>query len=335
MRTGPRDYYEVLGVRRNADQKDIKRAFRRLARKYHPDVNPGNKEAEQRFKEISEAYEVLSDPEKRNQYDRFGRAGERWSQAGAGRPGGFTWAAGAPAGFSGFGFGGHVDLNDLLGDLLGGRAARRRRGQDLRFEIELTLEEAARGVARDILVPLPEPCPACQGSGMAGRAVLCPTCRGTGQLERTKRLEVKIPPGVHSGSRIRLTGQGVGGGDLYLTPKVAPHPIFKRRGDDLECEVPVTFAEAALGGEIEVPTLSVTPREGAASSAAGVRMKLPAGTSSGQQLRLAGKGMPRSRGGGHGDLYVRIRVVVPRDLSGEEKQLIQRLGELRRDNPRA
>ncbi len=310
-----RDYYDILGVSRDADEKEIKRAFRRLARKHHPDVNPGNKQAEARFKEISEAYQVLGHPEKRQKYDQFGHAGEMWAQPGAGAPGGYTWSAN---------FG---NLDDLLEELLGGRGGPRgrgARGQDLRFEIELTLEEAARGVTREITLSLPQTCPRCQGAGLLGGGALCATCGGSGRTEYPKRLEVRIPPGVHTGSRIRLAGQGVAGGDLYLIPKIAPHPVFRRRGDDLECEIPVTYTEAALGGEIEVPTL-----EGR------VKMKLPAGTSGGQRLRLAGKGMPRAKGGGRGDLYVQPRVVVPKNLTDEERALIARLGDLRQESPRA
>jgi molecular chaperone DnaJ len=309
------DYYEILGVGREANEKEIKRAFRRLARKYHPDVNPGNKQAEAKFKEISEAYQVLSDSERRQKYDQFGHMGEMWTQAGGAAPGGFSWS-------TDFG-----NLDDLLEELLGGRGsarARRPRGQDLRFEMDLTLEEAARGVTREVSVSVPQTCPRCQGRGLAGGGTFCPGCAGSGRVEQGKRLEVKIPAGVHTGSRIRLAGQGVAGGDLYLIPKVAPHPLFKRRGDDLECEIPVTFAEAALGAEIEVATL-----EGR------VKVKLPPSSSGGQRLRLAGKGMPRAKGGGRGDLYVQLRIVVPKNLSDEEKALIARLGELRRESPRA
>src|SRR5574340_347705 len=194
----PRDYYDVLGVKRDADEKEVKRAFRKLARKYHPDVNPGNKEAEQKFKEISEAYEVLGDADKRAKYDQFGQATQ---QAGAGAPGGFAWAS------PGFG-----NIDELLEELLGGRAGGRRgprrpRGQDLRFEIELTLEEAAQGVTRELSVPLPQVCPQCQGSGLVGRSAACPGCGGSGQVGRTKKLEVRIPKGVSTGSKIRLVGQ--------------------------------------------------------------------------------------------------------------------------------
>ncbi len=327
-----RDYYEILGVSRDADEKAVKSAFRRLARKYHPDVNPGDKKAEQHFKEISEAYEVLRDPKKRSQYDRFGHLGDAWRQAAAGAPGGGAGPSAAGPDFDFSGFGGN--LNDLLEDLLGARGApfsqpRARRGQDVRAEIQLTLEDAFRGVSRDVTLPIPEVCPTCSGAGIFGQGSVCTNCKGGGQVEQVKRLQVKIPPGVRTGSRVRLAGQGVVGpsgqrGDLYLIPKVQPHRLFKRQGDDLHMEVPVSFVEAALGAEIEVPTLNGR-----------VTMKLPAGASSGQQLRLAGRGMPRMKGGGSGDLYVRIRVVVPKNLSGEEKDLIGRLKGLRRDDPRA
>ncbi len=329
---GSRDYYETLGVSRDADEKAIKSAFRRLARKYHPDVNPGDKEAERKFKEISEAYEVLRDPKKRSQYDRFGHLGDAWRRAAAGAPGGWAGRATAGPDFDFSGFGGN--LNDLLEELLGGRGgpfaqARPRRGQDVRAEIELTLEDAYHGVTRDITLPIPQMCAMCGGGGIIGQGSVCTACRGAGQVGQTKRLQVKIPPGVRTGSRVRVAGQGAPGptgqrGDLYLIPKVAPHAVFRRQGDDLHIEVPVSYVEAALGAEVEVPTLNGQ-----------VKMKLPAGASSGQRLRLAGRGMPRMRGGGSGDLYVRIRIVVPKNLSREEKNLIRRLGDMRRDNPRA
>ncbi|UCC68238.1 MAG: DnaJ domain-containing protein [Armatimonadota bacterium] len=331
-----RDYYQVLGVGRDADEKEIKRSFRRLARKYHPDVNPGDKVAEQKFKEISEAYEVLRDSKKRRQYDQFGQVGDFWGQrgTGAGAPGGFTWQATAGPDFD-FGFG---SINDVLEEILGGRGAGRaepftrvrpRRGQDVQVEINLTLEDAFRGAERQIAVPLPQMCPQCQGAGLVGRGAACSACGGRGQTEHVKRLDVKIPPGVRTGSKIRLAGQGMAGpggapGDLYLVPNIAPDRFLKRQGDDLHCEVPVTYTEAALGAEIEVPTLNGK-----------VKTKLPPGTSSGRRLRLSGKGMPRMKGGGHGDLYVQIRIVVPKHLTKEEQELIARLGELRRDSPRA
>ena len=330
MTAEPRDYYAVLGVSRDADEKDIKRAFRRLARKYHPDMNPGDKEAERKFKEISEAYEVLRDPKKRQEYDHFGHLGSTWRQGGAGAPGGFTWRATTTG--PDFDLGGFGNLNDLLEDILGGRGSAstrtRRRGQDVRVEVDLTLEEASRGAARQVAIPLPQMCPICHGLGVVGQHAVCSRCGGRGQTEQVKRLEVKIPPGVRTGSRVRLAGQGAVGasgdrGDLYLIPRVAPHHLFKRQGDDLYCEVPVTYTEAALGAEIEVPTLNGR-----------VKAKLPPGASSGRRLRLAGKGMPRAQGG-RGDLYLRIRIVVPANLTKEEKDLIARLGALRRESPRS
>ncbi len=330
MPSAARDYYGILGVAREADEKAIKSAFRKLARKYHPDVNPGDKQAEQKFKEITEAYEVLRDPKKREQYDRFGHLGDGWRHA-TSAPGG--WAGrGAGADFDLGGFGG--GLNDLLEDLLGGRGraytqTRARKGQDVRAEIELALTEAFTGVAREIALPIPQLCPTCHGAGILGQGAVCNQCGGAGQIEQMKRLEVKIPAGVRTGSKVRVAGQGAPGtsgqrGDLYLIVKVAHHPLFKRQGDDLQLELPVTYAEAALGAEVEVPTLNGR-----------VKMKLPAGASSGQKLRLAGRGMPRMGGAGSGDLYVNIRIVVPKNLSEQEKELITRLGELRRENPRA
>jgi DnaJ-class molecular chaperone len=331
-RSGTRDYYQVLGVSRDADEKAIKTAFRRLARKYHPDVNPGDKEAERKFKEISEAYEVLRDPKKRRQYDQFGHLGAGWQQAAAGAPGGWGGAGVGPDfEFRGFGAG----LGDLFEEILGGRGAgvftdaRPRRGRDVRAEIELSFEEAFNGATREVAVSVAETCPICQGQGVVGKGSVCAQCGGAGQVERMKRLQVRIPPGVRTGSRIRVAGQGEAGpsgqrGDLFLIARVAPHRLFKRQGDDLQVEVPVTYAEAALGAEIDVPTMNGR-----------VKMKLPAGASSGQRLRLAGRGMPRMRGGGRGDLYVQIKVVVPKNLSQEERDLIARLGEMRSEDPRA
>jgi curved DNA-binding protein len=293
--TNARDYYEVLGVGRSADEKEIKRAFRRLARRYHPDANPGDKEAEKKFKEISEAYAVLSDATKRAEYDQSGRA-----QGLPGGPGGFQWE---PTYGPGYGFQDFGGFEDLLGDLLGrsGASPRRQRGRDVTVEMDLSLREAYTGTTRQVAIPTHPP----------------------------KRLEVKIPAGVQTGARIRLAGQGEAGptglrGDLYLIPRVLPDERFTRQGDDLYCEVPVTYPEAALGAEIEVPTLDGK-----------VKTRLPAGTSSGRQLRLAGKGMPRMRGGGQGDLYAKINIVVPKELTPEERRLTEKLGELRRANPRA
>jgi curved DNA-binding protein len=296
-----KDYYEILGVPRNASDKDIRRAYRRLARQHHPDVNPGDKRAEAKFKQIGEAYSVLSDAEKRAQYDRSGHLGDAW-QTGRGHPGDVRWE---PVGDSPFGSFFEYIRGDWVKDVFGQAAATSSgvRGQDLEQEIELSLEEACRGTSRRIQMTVP-----------GGKA---------------RSVEVKIPPGVADGSRVRLAGQGsvgLGGGragDLYLITRVKPHPTFERKGDDLYADVPVSVGEAALGAEIEVPTMSGM-----------MKVKVPAGTSSGQSLRLKGLGMPRLKRTGSGDLYARIMVAVPKNLTEQERQLLERLASLRHDNPR-
>lgn len=363
-RMGYKDYYQILGVPKNASEKDIKQAYRRLARKYHPDVNPGNKQAEEKFKEISEAYEVLSDKEKRAKYDQFGEYWKQASQQGqAGWPGGFTTHEDFGAGF---------DLGrDLFETLFGGArsqttAQREAVGQDVEQEIEVTLEEAFSGATKYLNVTLQDtcdtcrgtgdqpgsptrPCPSCRGAGKAsgiagllgqacehcgGRGRIasqkCTACGGSGWATRQRRIEVKIPAGVDNGSRIRLTGEGVAGrpggrrGDLYLVVRVRPHPTFERKGDDLYVEVPVTFPEAALGAEITVPTINGR-----------VKMKVPPGTQSGQSFRLAGMGMPRLHGTGRGDQFVKTYVVVPKNLTARERELVRELASLRPESPRS
>jgi DnaJ-class molecular chaperone len=314
MATKQKDYYGILGLKRDADEKQIKRAYRRLARKHHPDLNPNDHSAEDRFKAVQEAYEVLGDPEKRARFDQFGHLGDAWRYA---QPG----PGGAPPG------GG---LGDVFERLFRSGGPARARGRDLRTEVVVSLGEAYRGTSRSIAVPVPETCPTCRGTRLGPGNTPCPTCGGHGRVERPKRLTVKIPPGVDEGSRIRVAGEGGAGvgdappGDLYLITKMARHAFFEREGDDLRCEAPVTFAEAALGAKVDLPTM--TGR---------VKVTVPPGSSSGRVLRLTGQGMPRLRGQGHGDLYVRLRIVVPENLTEEEKKLIGQLAERRHENPRA
>jgi molecular chaperone DnaJ len=332
-----KDYYAILGVSRTSAEKDIKAAYRRLARKYHPDVNPGDKSAEERFKEIAEAYEVLSSPDTRRKYDQYGHLGEGWRHVGDGGfppPGGGTRPGAGQGYFNQEDLRFETDYSDILGNIFGGQGPRFRRsqapmrGEDLQYEVELTLEEAALGTERAVTLSVHESCATCRGAGsVSGRA--CPTCHGTGSVEVPRTLTVRIPRGVKEGAKIRLAGKGGAGmmggpaGDLFLLPRIAPHPRFERKGDDLYTEVPVTFPEAALGAEVEVPTLQGT-----------VTARVPAGTSSGQSLRLRGKGMPRWQAEGHGDLYVKVRIVTPRDLSEHERELIEELSRLRPETPR-
>src|SRR5213076_1854857 len=311
-----KDYYRILGVDRNADDKTIKSAYRRLARKYHPDVAKA-KDAGERFKEISEAYEVLSDPQKRQRYDTLGPDWQRYAQAGPGAPGGFRAQYSSDLGdlgaFSEF-------FRTVFGDLGGRRAAedffgsrRPRRGEDVQAHVEITLEEAFGGTRRTFALDLDEP---------------CPTCHGGGWQRARRQVDVKIPAGVKSGQKVRVSGEGAGGpgarGDLYLTVTVSAHPIFERRGDDIHVSVPITAPEAALGTTIEVPTLKGR-----------VSMKIPPATSSGRVFRLPGYGMPRGKGGGAGDQFVTVKIVMPNDLTSAERELYAKLKAERGDNPRA
>jgi molecular chaperone DnaJ len=343
-----RDYYEVLGVQRGATEQELKQAYRRLAIKYHPDKNPGDKEAEERFKEIAEAYQVLSSPDLRARYDKFGHAG-----VGAG--------AGAGAGF-GQGFPGFEDiLGDLFGfgDIFGARGGRRpgpRRGSDLRYDIEITLEEAATGLKTKIRVPRLETCDLCHGSGAAegsqparcstcggagqvryqqgffsvsrtcstcrgeGKVIRdpCRECRGQGRVEREKTLEIKVPAGVDSGSRLRIAGEGEAGevgaarGDLYVIIHVKEHELFERRDANLYCSVPVSFAQAALGADITVPTLDGQEA-----------LRIPEGTQANSMFRLKGKGMPVLGGRGRGDQFIYVNVITPTNLSREQRRLLE------------
>jgi molecular chaperone DnaJ len=347
-----RDYYEVLGVSRDATEDDLKKAYRKLAVKFHPDKNPDDRrEAEERFKEIGEAYQVLCDSERRARYDRFGHAA--FEQGG---------------GFDGAGFGAGFEdiLGDLFGDFFGtgrtrGGRGRARRGADLQYRLDITFEEAARGCEKTVSIPRLAPCSACGGRGTkAGTAPkTCPQCRGSGQIrfqqgffsiaktcghcngqgttipnpcpacegggaERSVHtLSIKIPPGVDSGSRLKLRGEGENGGsggtpgDLYVLLQVEEHPLFTREGTDVICEVPVSFVQAALGTEVEVPTL-----DGKA------KIKVPGGTQSGQSFRLKGRGVVDLNGYGRGDQIVRILVETPRTLSARQRQLLEEFARL-------
>jgi molecular chaperone DnaJ len=353
-----RDYYEVLGVNRGASDEEIKKAYRKLAVKFHPDKNPGDKSAEENFKEIGEAYEALSDSQKRAAYDQFGHAAfdprARASRAG------------------GFGSGGFHDPFEIFREVFGGGSifdsffgggadpSQPRRGEDLRYDLEIALEEAALGCEKEISVSKLDRCDTCEGSGMeqgskirpcstcggrgqvltsrgifsiaqtcphchgAGRILEkpCKTCHGEGKHQRSSKIKLRIPAGVDAGSRLRSSGNGEAGfrggppGDLYVVLHVQPHEIFQRDGDDLLCEVPVSFVQAALGAEIEVPTLDSR-----------ATIKIPAGTQPGTVFRVKGKGVKNLQGYGHGDLHARIQVEVPTRLTVEQKARLQAFAE--------
>ncbi len=320
-----KDYYKILGVARTTPDKEIKQAYRRLARKYHPDVNPGDKSAESRFKEINEAFEILSDPEKRKKYDQFGdnwQSAEQFSKAGQGTP----WGSSRGGTSSTFEFNDLGDLGSIFENLgfgAGGFTARRPgKTKAVEHSIDVTLEEAYQGTTRMLQLQTEDACPACGGTGRTARSRgrTCPSCGGSGGLPKMKRLEVKIPPGVNNGSKIRLAGQGsMGGdgakGDLELIVKMVPHKAFERKGDDLHTEVPIPLVTAMLGGEIELPTLKSK-----------VVLKIPAETPNGNVFRLAGKGMPNMGNvSQHGDLFAKVKVVLPTNLTQKEKQLFEQL----------
>jgi len=323
-----KDYYQILGVSRNASEKEIKQAYRRLARKYHPDLNPNDKSAEAKFKEINAAYEVLSDPGKRKKYDQFGEQWEYAEQFAKSRGqervrwdfnrGGTTFEYGDLGGFGDI-------FSSLFGDSGIGSRMRRgpQHGQDVESTIEVTLEEAYHGSTRVIQLQIEEPCTACGGTGRVGNRV-CTICNGAGGKVIPRRLEVKIPAGVRDGSRIRIAGEGGSGragggkGDLYLVVKVLPHKLFERKGDDLHTEVSVPLATVMLGGEVRLPTLN-----------GNLSLKIPPETQNGKVFRLAGKGMPKLGKSDYGSMVARVKVVLPTNLTEEEKKLFERLRSLR------
>ena len=364
MATTTANLYEILGVAKTASQDEIKKAYRKLARQYHPDRNPGDKEAEARFKEIQTAYDVLSDPDKRKQYDTFGSTDGR-----RGAPGGEGFNVGD------FNFGDLGDLGDILGGMFGrGRAGggtrgRRaaQRGADLEAEVTLSFEDSLRGIETRIPVAVASACRTCGGTGARpgtapkicpvcnGRGVVaesqgffalsqpcercrgngtvveepCQTCHGSGRERRTKRYQVKIPAGVRDGTRIRLKGKGEPGvdggppGDLFVVTRVERSPLYERRGDDLVIDVPVTYPEAALGATVEVPTPDGP-----------ISLKIPAGSQDGKLLRVRGRGAPRLGGSGRGDVLARVRVRVPQKLTKAERDALEQLQKVSRENPR-
>ncbi len=349
--TTTRDYYEILGVPRDADESTVKSAYRKMALKHHPDRNPGDKGAEEQFKEAAEAYAVLADREKRARYDRFGHAGVGGPSSGG--------AGYDPTIFADFGdiLGG---LGDLFGFSGGGRRGGVRRGADLRYDLEITFEEAATGTETTLQIPRDESCDTCGGSGSApgsspqqcsqcrghgqvrfqqgfltvartcpacggiGRVIAkpCQSCQGHGKVGQERKLTVKIPAGIATAQRLRLAGEGEHGGpgappgDLYVVVHVADHAFFLRDGDDLLCDMPVNFPTLALGGQIEVPTLTDP-----------TTIQIPKGTQADTRFRLRGKGMPNVNGRGRGDLYVRVQVAVPTKLSREQKALLEQLAD--------
>ena len=343
-----RDFYEVLGISKTATDQEIKSCYRKLALKYHPDRNPGSKEAEDKFKEAAEAYAILADEDKRRMYDRFGHAG-------LGSNAGFD-----PSTFTGFEdiFGGLGDIFGL-GDTVGGRRrAGPQRGSDLRYDLEISFEESAKGAETTIQIPRQEPCDTCRGSGSApgtkastcpqcqGRGQLryqqgfftvartcgqcrgagsvitkpCTTCRGMGRVQKERKLTVRIPAGIATGQRLRLTNEGEAGpaggpsGDLYVVIHVQEHAFFQREGNDLHCEISLNYSTMALGGDIRIPTL-----EGEETFA------VPEGTQTGTTLNLRGRGMPDVTGRGRGDLLLTVKVITPRKLTREQKKLLEQL----------
>ena len=359
-----RDYYEVLGVSRDASPEEVKKAFRKLAPKFHPDTNPGDKAAEERFKELGEAYEAISDPQKRAAYDQYGHAAfDPRMRAGAGAGGGGFHDA---RDIFGQAFGGQ-SMGDILGSLFGEErdSGGPSRGADLRYDLEITLEEAVNGVEKHLTLTKPGVCDDCKGSGAdkgsrrvrcttcngKGRVIMsrgifsiqqtcpscqgagesidrpCRTCDGEGRVNKTQTVPLRIPPGVNTGTKLRSTGNGEAGhrggtsGDLYVVLHLADHPIFSRENDDLLCEVPVSFPQATLGAEINVPTMTGK-----------AQIRLPAGTQNGSLFRLKGRGVKSLQGGGVGDLLVKISVEVPTKLNAAQRAKLEEFAHLCDDN---
>jgi DnaJ-class molecular chaperone len=324
-----RDYYQILGLTKGATEKDIKSAYRRLARKWHPDANPGDpKGAEEKFKEIAEAYEVLGDSEKRKKYDALGNDWQSAArQAEAQRRYRTAQAESEP--FGGFQGGGDASgFSDFFDAFFSGIGRRQtatnfaRRGGDLETTIDLSLADAYAGGHKSVSLQIEDSCPRCGGSGVLNGSI-CPVCHGTGRTITTKKFDVTIPKGVRAGQRIRLSGQGSAGsyggpnGDLFLVVQFAPDSRFERRGDDLYEDLPVSVYELALGGEVRVPTMS-----------GDVNMTIPQNTQNSRRLRLSGKGMPKAKGGGNGDLYVRLIGMLPTELGDKELKLFRDLQKL-------
>lgn len=327
-----RDFYALLGLKKNASEDEIKKAYRKLARKYHPDVNPGDKTAESKFKEINEAHEVLSDSDKRKKYDQYG---DQWQNADQFARGGAGTGSAQGAPQWDFGTGGRTftfdnDVESLFGDALRGfgtrtqgQRTRTRRGQDMDSPVDVTLQEAYHGASRILSLEADEPCSSCGGTGRI-RNALCSVCRGAGAVRRLNRLEVKIPPGVRDGSRVRIAGKGEAGygggpaGDLYLVTSVQPHRLFERKGDDLYVEATVPLTAAVLGGEVEIPTLKGK-----------IALKIPTETQNGRVFRLKGLGMPHLGESSFGDLLATVKIVLPANLTIEEKHLFEQLRQLR------
>ena len=343
MAANIKDYYQVLGVQRTASDDDIKKAYRKLARKFHPDLNPGDKTAEEQFKQVQQAYDVLSNSEDRKFYDQYG---ENWRavKSGAGAPppgwegaqrstrrpeaGGFDFDFGGDfGGFRSAGGEGFDIFEEIFNRAGRGRSARRARGRDIEAELELSLEEAHRGGRRTLQMQTAVVCPTCNGTGVKDGKT-CDTCGGAGEVLRPKTIDVNIPAGVRDGSTIRLAGQGGAGsngsepGDLYLHIRLRPHSLFRVNGDDLEVELPIASWEAALGAKVEAPTIDGK-----------VEVTIPPGTNTGQRLRLRGQGLNK-RKGGRGDEYVRVKIVVPKDVSAEERRLYEELQRISRFDPR-